>query len=80
LNGVNIQVKGSSVFTTSKQDGTFSIVAPDAKSVLVFTYVGFESKEVPVTGRTQIDILACSRWKFIGRMLCGSRLWITEEK
>ena len=56
LNGVSIQVKGSGVFTTTKQDGTFSIVAPNAKSVLVFTYVGFETREIPVSGRTQIDI------------------------
>src|SRR3954470_13325140 len=56
LNGVNIQIKGSGIFTTSSQDGTFSIAAPNAKSILVFTYVGFDTKEVPVSGRTQINI------------------------
>jgi TonB-dependent SusC/RagA subfamily outer membrane receptor len=56
LNGVTVQVKGTKTFTTSQQDGSFSIVAPTAKSILVFSYIGFDTREIPVSGKTQIDV------------------------
>ena len=57
--GVSVVVKGTTIGTVSKLDGTFSIQAPtDAKS-LVFTYIGMQKQEVPITGNlinvTMID-------------------------
>jgi len=48
LQGVSIVVKGSSTGTSTKSDGSFEISAP-LNSTLVFTYVGYISKEVKVT-------------------------------
>src|SRR5678815_2416638 len=55
LEGVTIQVKGTKTVTLSKKDGSFSITAPSANSVLVFTSVGFREQEVPINGKTQLD-------------------------
>ena len=55
LSGVSVAVKGSRIGTTTDANGNFSLtVSNDA--VLVFTYVGYESKEVAVSGRKTIDV------------------------
>ena len=53
--GVSVVVKGTNTGAVTDVDGKYSIaVSPD--DVLVFSFVGFESQEVPVGGRTVIDI------------------------
>lgn len=49
---VNVSVKGTTNGTATDLDGKYSIndVAPG--SILVFTYIGYVSKEEPVTGNT----------------------------
>lgn len=51
LPGVSIIVKGTSTGTTSDFDGNFSISASDG-DVLVFSYVGFYTQEITVSGNT----------------------------
>ncbi len=51
LPGVSIIIKGTSTGTTSDFDGNFSISANDG-DVLVFSYVGFNTQEVTVSGNT----------------------------
>lgn len=47
--GVNVTVKNSTTGTVTDMDGNFTISAPSG-STLVFTFIGFKSKEVSVTG------------------------------
>jgi hypothetical protein len=54
IEGVTVQVKGTSSFSVTKRDGTFSIVAPSANSVLVFSSVGFREEEVPINNRGEL--------------------------
>ncbi|MEC7783193.1 MAG: TonB-dependent receptor [Bacteroidota bacterium] len=52
---ITILVKGTTRGTTTDFDGNYSIsAAPDA--TLVFSYVGFKTKEIAVDGQTQIDV------------------------
>ncbi len=55
LPGVNIFVKGTTVGTTSDFDGKFTLKASRGDT-LVFSYVGYESKEVLVTNQTSLNI------------------------
>jgi TonB-linked SusC/RagA family outer membrane protein len=48
LPGVSILIKGTNTGTVTGQDGGFSIKA-DNGDILVFTYLGFKTKEVSVT-------------------------------
>lgn len=48
--GATVQLKGSTLATTTRADGTFSLQAPEAKGVLVISYVGYERTEVAITG------------------------------
>ncbi|HYF68205.1 MAG TPA: SusC/RagA family TonB-linked outer membrane protein [Ohtaekwangia sp.] len=54
--GANIVVKGTTTGTTTDVDGNYTIDVPDANSILVFSFVGYASQEVPVGGRTVIDV------------------------
>lgn len=55
LQGVTIQVKGGQTNASSGADGTYSINVPAANAVLIFSYVGFATREIPVNGRTTVD-------------------------
>jgi TonB-dependent starch-binding outer membrane protein SusC len=56
LSGVTVQVKNGTATTTTSTDGTFSINAPSATSVLVFTYVGYGEQQVPVKNQRQLSV------------------------
>ena len=54
--GANIRVKGNAtVGTITSIDGTYSIRA-GAKDVLQFSYIGMASQDIPIKGRTKIDV------------------------
>lgn len=56
LVGVTVAVKGTRNSVVTGSDGTFSIAAPGASSVLVFSYVGFQPQESPVGSQTFFSI------------------------
>lgn len=55
LPGVTVVVKGSNTGTITDANGNYSIKVPD-DAVLVFSFVGYAQVEVPVGGRTEIDV------------------------
>ena len=55
LPGVNIVVKGTSTGTQSDFDGLYSIEAGEG-ATLVFSYVGFSTKEVALGASTTVDV------------------------
>lgn len=56
LEGVSVSVKENSTVATTNKDGVYSISVPDAKSVLVFSFVGFTNKQETVGSRTSINV------------------------
>ena len=57
LQGVNVTVKNSRVGTATDADGKFRLVIPADAKTLVFTYSGFDSREVDVSnGQTEFSI------------------------
>ncbi len=57
LPGVSVLVKGSTTGTVTDIDGKYSLSVPDAKSVLVFSSVGFKSQEIVVGTQTTINVI-----------------------
>jgi TonB-linked SusC/RagA family outer membrane protein len=55
LPGVSIKIKGTATGTVSDVTGSFAINAPD-NAVLVFSFIGYEVKEVSVAGKTNISV------------------------
>ncbi|TSE07312.1 SusC/RagA family TonB-linked outer membrane protein [Aquimarina algiphila] len=54
--GVNVIVKGTSVGVLSDFDGNYSIKLPKSDAILVFSSLGFETKEIAVNGQTTINV------------------------
>ncbi|MFH0842646.1 MAG: TonB-dependent receptor [Bacteroidota bacterium] len=55
--GVNIQVKGTSVGAISDLNGQYSLPATvEPNAVLVFSFIGYQTLEVPVEGRQEVNI------------------------
>lgn len=55
LPGVSIQVKGTSLGTVTDTDGKFSISVPPT-SILIFSYIGYVSQEIPVNNQNTINV------------------------
>jgi TonB-linked SusC/RagA family outer membrane protein len=55
--GVNVLIKGTTTGTASDVDGKYSITVPSAESVLVFSFIGFVTKEVTVGNVTTLDVV-----------------------
>jgi len=56
LIGVTVKVKGTGIGQTTDAEGRFKINAPSANSILVISYVGYASQEVPLSGRTDVTV------------------------
>lgn len=55
LPGVNVVVKGSTNGAQTDVEGRYTLTAPD-NATLVFSFVGYTSREIAVGGRTTIDV------------------------
>jgi len=58
LPGATVQIKGSTTGTVTDDSGNYEIELPEAQKgvVLVFSFLGFTSKEVKLQNQTTIDI------------------------
>jgi len=56
LPGVNVLVKGTTTGTVTDVEGNYTINAPNENDTLVFSSIGFMSKEVAIAGRSEINI------------------------
>jgi TonB-linked SusC/RagA family outer membrane protein len=56
LPGVSVKLKGTTIGATTDLDGRYTINVADNNSILVFTYVGFTTQEVPINGRSTINV------------------------
>lgn len=56
LPGVSVQVKGTSKGTATGEDGRYELAGVDEAAVLVFSFVGFKTREVAADGRTEINV------------------------
>lgn len=55
--GVSVLLKGTSIGTTTDADGRYSIsIGNGDNPILVFSFIGFKSQEIPVGSQTVIDL------------------------
>lgn len=57
LPSATIQIKGTTKGTITDFDGKYSITVPSAETILVYSYIGMEGKEITVGSQTVIDIV-----------------------
>ncbi|HEA31012.1 MAG TPA: SusC/RagA family TonB-linked outer membrane protein [Leeuwenhoekiella sp.] len=56
LPGANVLVKGTTNGATTDFDGNYTLDNVPEDATLVFSYVGFSNQEIPVNGRSVIDV------------------------
>lgn len=56
LPGVNIIEKGTSNGTITEADGSYNLSVADNSATLTFSFIGYVSQEVPINGRSEINI------------------------
>lgn len=56
LPGVSILIQGTQQGTSTNIDGEFELTTADGQATLVFTYIGYVRLEVPIEGRSQIEV------------------------
>jgi len=56
LPGVTVKVKGSQVSAATDNNGYFKINVPNGQSVLVFSFIGFQTREVAINNHTAISV------------------------
>lgn len=65
LPGVSVLVKGSSTATVTDAKGAFKVMAASG-GTLIFSYVGYQSREVPVGDQTTLDVALTPTSKAMG--------------
>ena len=56
LIGVNVMEKGTTNGSITDVDGKYSVSVTGKNPVLVFSYIGYVSQEIPVAGKNKIDV------------------------
>jgi TonB-linked SusC/RagA family outer membrane protein len=68
LGGVSITLKGTSVGTTTDNNGNFTLVVPE-KGTLVISDIGFETQEVAVNSQSLVNVKLTTARKFMDEVV-----------
>lgn len=79
LNGATVRENGTDNATTTKEDGSFSLRVSKANAVITISFVGYETTEIALAGRTVVNVnLKTSSQELFGVVVTA--LGITREK
>ena len=56
LPGVNVYIKGTTTGTITDINGNYTLEVPDKNDILVYSFIGYTNKEIPINGRSKIDV------------------------
>lgn len=56
LEGVSVRIKGTRQGTYTDKNGQYSLAADNTKALVVFSYIGYATREEPVNGRSNVNI------------------------
>ncbi|RYF72398.1 MAG: SusC/RagA family TonB-linked outer membrane protein, partial [Cytophagaceae bacterium] len=54
--GVSIVIKGTTVGTTTRADGSYTLNVPGQNRTLTFSFIGFDTQELAVGNRSTVDV------------------------
>ena len=57
LVGATVTVKGTTIGTIADVEGQYAVQVPAEANILVFSFVGMETQEVPIENRSSIDVV-----------------------
>src|SRR5688500_16300811 len=57
LEGVSVTIKGKDGGTSTNATGNYSLADAGENDILIFSFVGYQTQEVPVRGRSAINVV-----------------------
>ena len=69
LPGVNVIVKGTTQGTVTDIEGNYSISVPEGAETLSFSFIGYETQEVPINGQSTINPVLTSDTKQLSEVV-----------
>lgn len=57
LTGASVIIKGTTVGTVTDADGKFTLAVPDYAEILVISFVGYVTQEIPIRDATTINVM-----------------------
>ncbi|MEM6803423.1 MAG: TonB-dependent receptor plug domain-containing protein [Bacteroidota bacterium] len=72
LMGATVRVKGKAIGTNTDAEGKYSLEC-EKDDVLIFTYIGYQSKEVVVSSESVIDVVMTQGLEMQGVTVVGTR-------
>lgn len=69
LIGVNVQVSGSDQGTATDIDGQFSLTNLSEGDVLIFSYIGYETKEVTIEDESYLSVVLASNAELLEEVI-----------
>ena len=78
LPGVNVMVKGTMTGVITDIDGNYEIVAPYSKASLVFSYVGYQPKEIQLDGSHSLNVTLVEDTKALEEVVVVG--YVTQKK
>jgi TonB-linked SusC/RagA family outer membrane protein len=79
LPGVSVVVKGTTIGTVTNFNGDYELGVPQSASTLSFSFVGMTSQDVPIEGRTIIDLVMVTDALDLGEVVVTA-LGVSREK
>ena len=73
LIGVNVMEKGTTNGSITDVDGKYSVSVKGGKTILVFSYIGYISQEIPVGNQKTLMVLVCIVKRTV-KLVCNGRL------
>jgi TonB-linked SusC/RagA family outer membrane protein len=67
--GASVQVKGTTIGTTTNGDGNFTLSVADANVTLIISSVGYDLQEVALAGRTEINVTLATSTKVMDQVV-----------
>ncbi len=67
--GATVLVKGTAIGTTTNVDGTFTVDVPFADAILNLSFIGYTPMEIPLNGRTSLDVVMTEDSKTIEQVV-----------
>lgn len=69
LPGVSVRLKGTDVGTTTDVNGRYKLNVPDGNGTLVFTFLGYTTKEVAIANRQSVDVVMTEQAKDLNEVV-----------
>jgi len=68
LPGVSVRIKGSDIGTQTDVNGKYNLTVPD-NATLVFSFVGYNTQEVAVAGKTVLNVMMAESQKALSEVV-----------